>query len=137
MSRRRDHRPRADTYCPDPAACERLFHPTLEVGDVCECCGAVMPDPEPVADPGPVGPLRRYRTISWVGTLDDPTTRVATAYASTAEEAAESATSLAAEGNRVLLESWDEAHTRDWLGHGWQAYAVVQPGESNLVPLPA
>lgn len=43
MSRRRDHRPRMDaTPCPDREGCERLYHPTLEAGDVCECCGVVV-----------------------------------------------------------------------------------------------
>lgn len=47
MSRRRDHHPRFDTtVCPDPAACERLFHPALAEGDVCECCGDDIADPE-------------------------------------------------------------------------------------------
>lgn len=42
MSRRRDHYPRFNTTpCPDPVACERLYHGIggPDLGDCCECCG--------------------------------------------------------------------------------------------------
>ena len=46
MGRTRDHYPRYDTtYCPDQAACARLYHPThLFPGDHCECCGHEIPN---------------------------------------------------------------------------------------------
>ena len=45
MGRLRDHHPRFDaTVCPDPAACDRLYHGHLEHGDICECCGTTVVD---------------------------------------------------------------------------------------------
>jgi hypothetical protein len=38
-TRRRDHRPRFDSVCPNPADCGRYLHPQLVEGDCCECCG--------------------------------------------------------------------------------------------------
>jgi hypothetical protein len=43
---RERHYPRFDTtVCPDRAECSNRYHPRLEEGDVCECCGVEMGAP--------------------------------------------------------------------------------------------
>jgi hypothetical protein len=40
------HYPRLDTtVCPDQQDCRRRYHGRMEVGDVCECCGAEIKVP--------------------------------------------------------------------------------------------
>lgn len=54
MSRRRDHRVRDNTTCPDQGGCRRLYHARIggpEVGDVCECCGEEITDALTTDDP--------------------------------------------------------------------------------------